>query len=223
MSELSYKQLREVDVTPFIEKKNGLNYMSWAWAVDQLLLRDPAATWEFKTHNELPFLSFPDGTAMVSCQLQAFGKTHPWVHLPVMDHRNKAISNPDSFAVNTALQRCLAKAISACTGIGAFLYCGEDLPPSEIRDEAAEKARQARVAELTEQFKAAKTLDELAAMWTGLKGEEQQWMAALKDARKATLSSAQSSGSKSAKTNSPPPRSAKPSDSSGLGNAPTAG
>jgi hypothetical protein len=46
--------------------------------------------------------------------------------LPVMDYRNKAIPNPDAFSVNTAMQRCLAKAI-ALHGLGLSLYVGEDL------------------------------------------------------------------------------------------------
>jgi hypothetical protein len=29
--------------------------------------------------------------------------------LPVMDHRNKAIQNPDAFARNTCKMRCLVK------------------------------------------------------------------------------------------------------------------
>jgi hypothetical protein len=48
----------------------------------------------------------------------------------VMDYRNKAIPNPDAFAVNTAMQRCLAKAI-ALHGIGLYIYAGEDLPQED--------------------------------------------------------------------------------------------
>jgi hypothetical protein len=51
------------------------------------------------------------------------------MHLPVMDHRNKAIAEPDAFAVNTAMQRCLVKAI-ALHGLGLYIYAGEDLPLS---------------------------------------------------------------------------------------------
>ena len=43
-SALAFSQLRLVDVNEYIEKKNGLSYLSWAWAVDQLLQRDPTAT-----------------------------------------------------------------------------------------------------------------------------------------------------------------------------------
>ena len=44
--------------------------------------------------------------------------------------RSKAISNPDAFSVNTAMQRCLAKAI-ALHGLGLYIYAGEDLPEGE--------------------------------------------------------------------------------------------
>lgn len=222
MSEFLYKQLREVSVADHVEKKNGLSYLSWAWAVDQLLLRDASATWEFKTFNELPFLSFPDGTAMVYCQVTAFGKTHPWIHLPVMDHRNKAITNPDSFAVNTAMQRCLTKAISISTGIGGYLYSGEDLPPSEERDAAVEAARQERVAALTEKMRACKTVEELGAVWNSMSVEEKQWLGALKEALKATLFSAQPNGTSSAKVASLAVRSGKPSRSSAPDNGASA-
>jgi hypothetical protein len=44
-----------------------------------------------------------------------------------MDFRNQAIPNPNAYQVNTAMQRCLAKAISL-HGIGLYIYAGEDLP-----------------------------------------------------------------------------------------------
>jgi hypothetical protein len=47
--------------------------------------------------------------------------------LPVMDYRNKAIPNPDAFAVNTAIMRCMTKALSL-HGLGLYIYAGEDLP-----------------------------------------------------------------------------------------------
>jgi len=219
MSETTYKQLREVDVTAFVEKKNGLSYLSWAWAVDQLLLRDNSATWEYRWDNGVPFTRIGE-TAMVFCTVTAFGVSRT-AQLPVMNHRNQPIPNPNSFELNTAMQRCLAKAISM-HGLGMFLYIGEDLPPSDVKDEEAEKARQARVTELAGMFKAANTLEELATVWGSLTGEEQKWMAALKDARKATLSNELTSGSKPGKGNSPAPRSGKPSASSAVGNAATA-
>lgn len=118
-----YAELRKIDVSGKIEKKNGLSYLSWAWAVDQLLLADETATW---TYN--PPVLFGE-TLMVFCTVHAFGKSMT-AQLPVMDYRNKAIPNPDAFAVNTAMQRCLAKAI-ALHGIGLYIYAGEDLPQED--------------------------------------------------------------------------------------------
>jgi len=114
-----YMELRNVDVSDKIEKKNGLSYLSWAWAVDTLLQHDPAATWTYGQP-----VMFGE-TVMVFCTVNAFGKSMT-AQLPVMDYRNKAIPNPDAFAVNTAMQRCLAKAI-ALHGLGLSLYVGEDL------------------------------------------------------------------------------------------------
>lgn len=114
-----YLELRNVDVSSKIEKKNNLSYLSWAWAVDTLLQHDPEATWTYGQP-----VSFGD-TVMVFCTVIAFGKSMT-AQLPVMDYRNKAIPNPDAFAVNTAMQRALAKAI-ALHGLGLSLYVGEDL------------------------------------------------------------------------------------------------
>jgi len=121
MSEISkFSELRKIDVSGIVEKKMGLSYLSWAWAVDTLLLNDPAATWEYKEPVRW------NDTVMVFCTVKAFGVERT-AQLPVMDHRNKAVPNPDAFQVNTAMQRCLAKAI-ALHGIGLYIYAGEDVP-----------------------------------------------------------------------------------------------
>jgi len=120
---VKYADLRKIDVSKYVEKKNGLTYLSWAWAVDQLLLQDSTATWEYAEPKMFGH------TMMVFCTVNAFGVSRT-AQLPVMNHRNQAVENPDSFQVNTAMQRCLAKAI-ALHGLGLYIYNGEDLPPSE--------------------------------------------------------------------------------------------
>ena len=117
---MRYAELRQINVTPYVEKKSGLNYLSWSWALDQLLQLDENASWEY-----IPAQYFGD-TMMVFCRVHAFGKSRT-AQLPVMNYLNQAISHPDAFEVNTAMQRCLAKAISL-HGIGLYLYAGEDLP-----------------------------------------------------------------------------------------------
>lgn len=120
---MKFNELRKINVNDHIEKKNGLSYLSWAWAVDTLLSHDPAATWTYdepKTFGK---------TLMVFCTVKAFDKSMT-AQLPVLDYRNQAIENPNAMQVNTAMQRCLAKAI-ALHGIGLYIYAGEDIPQDE--------------------------------------------------------------------------------------------
>lgn len=119
----NYNKLRAINVNEHTEKKGNLTYLSWAWAVDVLLQQDPEASWEYKEP-----ATFGD-TMMVFCTVTAFGKAMT-SQLPVMDYKNKSISNPDSMAVNTAMQRCLAKAI-ALHGLGLYIYAGEDMPEAD--------------------------------------------------------------------------------------------
>lgn len=129
MTSSAYERLAAINVGPHIEKKNGLSYLSWAWALDQLLRQDAGASWEYGQP-----VMFGE-TMMVSCTVHALGITRT-AQLPVMDHRNKAIPNPDAFAVNTAMQRCLVKAI-ALHGLGLYIYAGEDLPHGVQAEDAA--------------------------------------------------------------------------------------
>ena len=117
---MHYKDLRQINVSQHIEKKNGLSYLSWSWALDQLLQLDDGATWEYLEPKRF------GESMMVFCKVTAFGKSRT-AQLPVMDFRNQAIPNPNAYQVNTAMQRCLAKAISL-HGIGLYIYAGEDLP-----------------------------------------------------------------------------------------------
>jgi hypothetical protein len=130
---MQYKELRQINVSQHIEKKNGLSYLSWSWAVDQLLQLDDGATWEYLEPKQF------GESMMVFCKVTAFGKSRI-AQLPVMDFRNQAIPNPNAYQVNTAMQRCLAKAISL-HGIGLYIYAGEDLPIADqdlVKDNAVE-------------------------------------------------------------------------------------
>jgi len=140
----NYLELRKINVNENTEKKGRFTYLSWAWAVDQLLQLDPSATWRY----DQP-MSFGD-TLMVFCTVTAFGKNMT-AQLPVMNNQNKAMPNPDAFAVNTAMQRCLAKAI-ALHGLGLYIYAGEDLPDVDEKKPMAATAQQiASITSLIEQ------------------------------------------------------------------------
>ena len=118
--------LLKINVNAHTEKKSNLTYLSWAWAWAEVLKVDPLATWEAVEFDGLPVRFLPDGSAMVKTTVTIKAHTKScW--LPVMDHKNKAIKNPDAFAINTALVRCLTKAISM-HGLGLYIYAGEEMP-----------------------------------------------------------------------------------------------
>lgn len=119
-----WSKLSKIDCSEYIEKKNGLNFLSWAWAWGILMEHYADAAFTFA-----PEETFPDGTVMVSCSV-TIGECSRSMWLPVMDHRNRAIQHPDSFARNTARMRCLVKTL-ALYGLGHYIYAGEDLPVVE--------------------------------------------------------------------------------------------
>lgn len=143
--------LLSINVNERTERKNGLTYLSWAWAWAEVLKVDPGATWGVVMYGDQPCMRIGD-TAMVHTHVTINGLRRECL-LPVMDNRNKAISNPDAFAINTAIMRCMTKAISM-HGLGLYIYAGEDLPQAEpemTADQRAEaEARKARGAELEE-------------------------------------------------------------------------
>src|SRR4051812_8129137 len=128
-------ELAAVNVNKHTEKKgkpgSQLTYLSWAWAWDQLKRKDPKANYDHHLFEKdgvpSPVMKIGE-TAMVWCSVEAFGIKHT-MHLPVMDYRNDPIVNPDAFQVNSAMQRCFAKAISM-HGIGLYISAGEALPLS---------------------------------------------------------------------------------------------
>ena len=167
----NFARLAAIDCGPYIEKKNGLSYLSWAWAVDQLLRADPAASWSYG-----PEVRYGD-TMMVSCCVAAFGQSRT-MQLPVMDHKNKAIANPDAFAVNTAMQRCLVKAI-ALHGLGLYIYAGEDVPRGEATAPAADDNRADDLAERLQDLRDAAQggMEALKVAWGALSAADRRGLA----------------------------------------------
>lgn len=127
--------LLKLNVNEHTEKKNGLTYLSWAWAWAEALKADPAATFEVKTfardqYTEVPYMDV-NGTGMVWVTVTMFNKPMTCM-LPVMNHRNQPIQNPDAFQVNTAIMRCMTKAL-ALHGLGLYIYSGDDLPEEDAK------------------------------------------------------------------------------------------
>ena len=126
-------RLSKIDCSEHVEKKGNFNYLSWAWAWATLKEHCPDATFEKHWFNmgdpsySLPYAIDKQGNAYVRVTVTVDGQSISETY-PVTNHHNKSIQKPDSMEVNTALQRCLVKAI-AFHGLASYLYAGEDLPP----------------------------------------------------------------------------------------------
>ena len=120
-----FARLVAVNVNAHLEKKGGFSYLSWPFAVAQLRLADPSATWEVRRFGGLPYLASEAGV-FVEVAVTVQGVTLSQIH-PVLDGRNRPLLAPTAFDINTSIQRCLVKAI-ALHGLGLYVYAGEDLP-----------------------------------------------------------------------------------------------
>ena len=121
--------LLKMNVNDHTEKKNGLTYLSWAWAWAEVLKADPKANFKVEMFDGTPLMSVGN-SFMVWVTVTMFDKPMTCM-LPVLDFRNKPIPAPNSFDVNTSIMRCLVKAI-AMHGLGLYIYAGEDLPETEV-------------------------------------------------------------------------------------------
>ena len=129
-----FAALNAINVSDHIEKKGGFSYLSWPYAVAQLRLADPAATWEVRRFNGLPYLSTDMGV-FVEVAVTVQGITLSQIH-PVLDADHRPLVAPNAFDINTSIQRCLVKAI-ALHGLGLYIYAGEDLPVATQKITAA--------------------------------------------------------------------------------------
>ena len=134
-----FQTLNAINVNEHTEKKNGLTYLSWAWAWAKVKENYPDA---FYTIYENPdgLIYFTDGrTAWVKTGVTIEGQ-ELIEYLPVMDYNNRSIGldRITSFDVNKAIQRSLTKAC-ARHGLGLYIYAGEDLPEAEQTQQAKPK------------------------------------------------------------------------------------
>ncbi len=123
-----FVRLNAVNVSEHIEKKGQFSYLSWPFAVAQLRQADPAATWEVRRFEGLPYLKTEAGF-FVEVAVTVQGVSLSQIH-PVLDAKNRPIELPNAFDINTSIQRALVKAI-ALHGLGLYIYAGEDLPTTE--------------------------------------------------------------------------------------------
>ncbi len=110
------------------KQKNGLTYLAWSYAHQELKKIDPNYTVkvhefpiQINTENYfVPYLATPEGYfVQVSVTVKDSTETE-W--LPVLDFRNKSLAkgSATTFDINKAQKRCFVKA-SALHGLGLYL------------------------------------------------------------------------------------------------------
>lgn len=146
-----FNTLNGLNVNGKTEQKNGLTYLSWAWAWGEVKKLFPDATYTIY-ENANGWNYHTDGrTCWVKTGVTVNGIEHI-EYLPVMDFKNKSIpaNAVTSFDVNKAIQRSLTKAV-ARHGLGLYIYAGEDLPESETEEQQKTKTpREQLLAKLAE-------------------------------------------------------------------------
>ena len=143
-----FRYFNTLDVTGHIEKKNGLSYLSWPFAVQEARRKCPDFSFSIQTFNGYPYQFDPKTGYMVYTTVTMGGVTIP-MWLPVMDSSNKAMKDvpyeyevydkfkkqytkkkveaATMFEINKTIMRCLVKNL-AMFGLGLHIYAGEDLP-----------------------------------------------------------------------------------------------
>jgi hypothetical protein len=142
-----FETLASINVNEKIEKKNGLTYLSWAFAWGEVKKAYPSATYQIVSDpiSKRPYFFDENLGYMVMTEVTIEDQTlEMW--LPVMDGANKSMTYQSytyqtrygekvveaatMFDINKTLMRCLTKNL-AMFGLGHYIYAGEDLPETE--------------------------------------------------------------------------------------------
>jgi len=166
-----FETLNSISCKEHEEKKNGLTYLSWAWAWAEVKKAFPTAAYTIYENADGMFYHTDGKTCWVKTGVTIEGVEHI-EYLPVMDNRNNSIplERVTSFDVNKAIQRSLTKAC-ARHGLGLYIYAGEDLP------EAVVQAKEAEVEKAIKAVQGAATVAEVTELWqktyVALQGNQQ--------------------------------------------------
>lgn len=156
-----FETLNDINVNGHTEGRNGLTYLSWVWAVSEVMKKYPDMEYEVVKFDGIPYVYDEKTGYMVYTKVTINGVTHE-MWLPVMDSNNKAMkSEPYTyttkngentveaatmFDINKTIMRCLCKNL-AMFGLGLYVYAGEDLPEAE-KEEAKKTSEKEAVEEL---------------------------------------------------------------------------
>tara|TARA_Y100001937_G_scaffold13127_1_gene17136 strand:- start:4019 stop:4699 length:681 start_codon:yes stop_codon:yes gene_type:complete len=147
-----YARLSSINVNPKSEKKNGLTYLSWAWAHAEVKKEFPDVNYKIYENNEGWNYHHDNKTGWV--KVGAIIKGLEYIeYLPIMDYKNKSIpvDKITSFDVNKAIQRAKTKAV-ALHGLGLYIYAGEDLPEDSKEQKELKQLKSLYFEQLTSEY-----------------------------------------------------------------------
>lgn len=144
----SYEELSKVDISPYVDKRDGLDYLNWAKCV-QLLHENGAEKVYFE-----PIINPKDGTSLFYSE-KVFGDPNKkdakfnscyetGVHIviddlefdmrgPVMNGPNPVMDNSlNQNRVATAQKRLFVKGVAIRTGLGFNLWAKEEIETEKI-------------------------------------------------------------------------------------------
>lgn len=100
MENVRFEDVYKINVNEKAEEKNGLTYLSWAWAWAEFKKIYPTAQYTIKRfENNLPYVYDEKTGYMVFTEVTVDGLTYE-MWLPVMDGANKAMKNePYTYSV----------------------------------------------------------------------------------------------------------------------------
>lgn len=147
---IMYDALSAIDLSSVVEKRDNLTYLSWSNCVSLLKQIYPDATYRvIKNAQGLPYFVDENLGIFVFTEVTIDGQTTEGF-LPVMDNKMKAqklvpytyqawdsfkktyvektVTAADSISINKAIWRSLVKTVAIATGLGLYLYQGDDLP-----------------------------------------------------------------------------------------------
>ena len=159
---IMFEALSALNLNEFVEKRNDLTYLPWSNAFDVLRSVYPSATYKvIRNSDGLPYFADPNTGIMVFTEVTIDGITSE-CFLPVMDFKNqamklepytyqawnsfkkcneeKSVAAATMFDINKTIWRCLVKNIAIATGIGLYIFKGEDVPEKSNDDTPAAPA-----------------------------------------------------------------------------------
>jgi hypothetical protein len=160
---IMFEALSSLNLNEMCEKRNDLTYLPWSDCFDVLRSVYPSATYKVIRNAEgLPYFTDPNTGIMVFTEITIDGITSE-CFLPVMDYKNQAmklapytyqvwdsnkkayvdkhVESATMFDINKTIWRCLVKNVAIATGIGLYIFKGEDVPEKSNEDTATKQQK----------------------------------------------------------------------------------